>query len=127
MKKTTSKLFVASLLIFLSLNAFSQNVDDFDNYSDQTENYNSNEFNGTTFFTSLIICSVLIIAGLYLRKKQDKFIKGTGTAIIVLGGLGAILFLGGPILGAISVVWKVILGIVAVAGAIYLIYSLFFE
>lgn len=96
-----SKLFLTTFLLLITLNTLGQRGYEYDD----SEEYNWNEFNAENFFYAALICAVVIIVGLLIRKNSSKnFIKGIGTTIVVLGCLGAFGFLGGPILGAITII-----------------------
>jgi hypothetical protein len=73
-----------------------------------------------------MICAVVIVIGLLLRNNAtNKFLKGTGTTILVLGSLGALGALGSPILAAIQIIWQVVVGIAMFGGIIYWVYMEF--
>ena len=124
MKNKVSKIFLSIVALLTSLKAFGQRGYDYDD----SENYNWSEFNGEEFFKAALICAAIIVVGLLLRKNSNNsFIKGLGTIIIVLGGLGAFGFLGGPILGAITIIWQVVIGAAVFFGIIYWVYTEFID
>ena len=122
MKEIVSKSFLATILLLKSFNTFAQRGYDYDD----TEEYNWNEFNADEFFKAALICSAIIVVGLLIRKNSaNNFIKGVGTTIVVLGSIGAFGFLGGPILGAITIIWQVVVGAAIFFGIIYWVYTEF--
>ena len=112
-----------TLICFIALTtskAFGQRVLDAEDYED----YNWSEFDGEEFFYSAVICAVIIVVGLLIRKKSNNnFLKGLGTTIIVIGSIGAFGMLGGPILGAVQIIWQVVLGAAIFFGIIYWVYT----
>ena len=124
MKQIVSKLFLTTFILLMTLNTFGQRDYDYDD----SEEYNWNEFNAEDFFKAALICAVVIVVGLMIRKNSsNNFIKGTGTTIVVLGSLGAFGFLGGPILGAITIIWQVVVGAAIFFGIIYWVYTEFID
>jgi hypothetical protein len=124
MKNQVSKIFLSIIVLLTSLNAIGQRGYEYDD----SEEYNWNEFNAEEFFKAALICATIIVVGLLLKKKaNNSFIKGLGTLIIVLGGLGAFGFLGGPILGAITIIFQVVIGAAIFFGIIYWVYTEFID
>ena len=114
MVKLNHKLFL--LFLFSSLFAFSNN-----GYS---QVYDWNEFNPNEFFKAVFICAAIIVVGILINNKSDsKFLKGVGFSIIIIGGIGALIYLSGPIIGAITIIWQVVLGAAIFFGIIYLAYT----
>lgn len=124
MRKLVNKLFSVTIFLFMSLTTFGQRGIDYDD----TEEYDWTEFNPTEFFIAAIVCAIVIVIGMLLRKNSNnKIISGIGTTIIVLGGLGAVGFLGGPILGAIQIIWQVLIGSAVFFGIIYWVYKKYID
>lgn len=111
-----------TLIYFIALttsNAFGQRY-----YDEDYEDYNWSEFDGEEFFYSAVICAVIIVVGLLIRKNSNNsFLKGLGTTIIVIGSIGAFGMLGGPILGAVQIIWQVVVGAAIFFGIIYWVYT----
>ncbi len=86
--------------------------------------YDWNEFNPDEFFKAVFICAAIIVVGILINNKSDsKFLKGVGFSIIFIGGIGALVYLSGPIIGAITIIWQVVLGAAIFFGIIYLAYT----
>ncbi len=118
MKKIGVRLLLASCVIFFTLKSFGQRGYD----NEITEDYNWNEFDGFFFYKTVLICAAIIVLGLLIRTHEKTFVKGIGTTIIVLGGLGSFIYLGGPILGALKIIWQVVIGAAIYFGIIYWAY-----
>lgn len=124
MKKRLSKFLLSIILLLPSVITFSQRSYDYED----SERYNWNEFDPDEFIKSAIICAVIIVVGLQLKKNsKNTFMKGFGNILFILGCLGALGFLGGPILGAITIIWQVIIGIAIFVGIIYWVYTEFID
>jgi hypothetical protein len=124
MKQIVSKLFLTTFILVIALNTFGQRGYDYDD----SEEYNWNEFNAEEFFIAALIFAVVIVVGLLIRKESSNiFIKGIGITKVVLGSLGAFIFLGGPILGAITIIWQVVVGAAIFFGIIYWAYNEFID
>jgi integral membrane sensor domain MASE1 len=114
------KLVISAWILFLCFASFGQRGYDYD----ETEDFNWKEFNPDEFFLAAIICAVVIGVGLLTRKRgSNSFLKGIGTILLVIGGVGALGFLGGPILAAITIIWQVVIGAAVFFGIIYWVYT----
>ena len=103
--------------------AFAQRV-----FDDDYEAYDWSNFEFENFFYSAIICAVIIVVGLLIRKNSNNsFLKGLGTTIVVIGSIVAFGLLGGPILGAIQIIWQVLIGSAIFFGIIYWVYTEYVE
>lgn len=124
MKQVVSKLLLTTFTLLMTLYTFGQRGYDYDD----SEEYDWNEFNADDFLKAAFICALVIVVGLMIRKNSsNNFFRGVGTTIIVLGGLGAFGFLGGPILGAIKIIWQVVVGAAIFFGIIYWVYTEFID
>jgi hypothetical protein len=114
-----------TLYLFLSIICFFYNIvfifgqrgyDDYD-----YEEYNWKDFNSSNFVLAAIICALVIGSGIYLQKNQSNTLYHTiGKILVWIGGIGAFVSLGGPVLGAIGIIWKVGLGIAIFIGILTL-------
>lgn len=116
---------IFSPLLFSQLRSAS----DYRGYADEDdEPYNWNEFNSGEFFAAALICAVIIVLGLLIRKNaKNVTIKGIGTGVIVLGSLGALAFIGAPIIAAVNIIFQVVVGAAIFFGIIYWVYKEFIE
>lgn len=116
---------LTTILFFLScLNTFSQRGYDYED----DEPYNWNEFNSGEFFAAALICAGIIIIGLLIRKNsKNSTIRGIGTVVIVLGSLGALAFIGAPIIAAVNIIFQVVVGAAIFFGIIYWVYKEFIQ
>lgn len=117
------QLILLSLTLFFNIaSLFSQRG--FEDY----EEYDWRDFKSSNFLIASCICAVIISFGLYLQKNaSSKLIEKTGNTIVWIGGIGALGSLGGPIIGAIEVLWKVGIGLAIFIGLIYWINKEFIE
>ncbi len=125
MTQNLKNLFLTTLLSMLTISsAFAQRV--FDNEDNQPYDWSNFEFEN--FFYSAVMCAVVIVLGLLLRKNFDNsFFKGLGTTMVVIGSIVAFAELTGPILGAIQIIWQVFIGSAIFFGTIYWVYTNYIE
>jgi hypothetical protein len=124
MKKHRKTFLVTAISLLTIWRSFAQRRFD----DDPEEVYNWSDFDSGQFFYAAIISAVIIALGLLLRNKSDNsFLKGFGKVIIVIGSFVAFAMLGGPILGAIQIIWQVVVGAAIFLGIIYWVYSEFIE
>lgn len=119
MKGISKKIFTTFLTSFLILNLYAQKGYDLD---EGYKAYDFNNFKGGEFFLAAIICGILLAFGQKLSNQP----KGTlsrflGGVLLILGVIGAIIFLVGPIMGIIEILWKVLIGIAVIIGIFYFI------
>ncbi|MBK9743222.1 MAG: hypothetical protein WAT26_11520 [Saprospiraceae bacterium] len=95
---------------------------------DETESYDWSKFNLEEFVYSAIVCALVILLGLKLNNSaSNSYLKGFGLALFYAGSIGAFATLGGPIIGAIEILFKVAFYSAIFIGIFYFIYKEFVE
>jgi hypothetical protein len=118
------QLLLLSLTLFFNItNLFCQRGD-----LEDYEEYDWGRFKASNFIFAACICAIIISIGLYIQKNaKSKLSETVGKTIIWIGGIGALGSLGGPVLGAIEVLWKVGVGLAIFIGLLYWINKEFID
>jgi hypothetical protein len=114
-KKIYKKITLSAFAVVYSLKLFAQK-----GYYGEPDGFNWSTFNSERFYGAAVISAVIISIGLVVQKKyKTEFSKRLGNILVIIGGIGAFLFMGGAVLEAISIIWKVFIGVALFAGIIY--------
>ena len=114
MKKLT--LSIISIILFFTLKA----QGDYD--YEETEDYDWNKFDSDSFLTSALISVGIIALGIIIGEmSKSNLLKKIGSIIAIIGGLYALISLGGTVLAAFGLLMQIVVPLAIAVLVLYLI------
>ena len=108
------------IFTLLILSSYFLNAQRIYNYG-LNENFNWSNFDLTQFIFATITCTMFIITGLKLTKDNKHKIHNTiGVMLIIIGGIGSLVYLIGPVIEIFKILWLFIIGIIFFCLVLYI-------